>query len=119
MKVCPSVIHSTVEYLVSRAILEGKIGSSSICIPLADFQTPHEELEFSEDAHEIILKLNISTEWTSADEIDELLETNLNEEEGSDDGFAESEDDGATGDSEQEEQRGKAKGTSSKNKKSH
>lgn len=113
MRITPDVIHSALEYIISRAILEGKIGESVISIPLTNFETPHESFKFTDDAQDLALKLTIQTDWISAEEAEELIETNLDEEEQEDgeEELFDAED--------AEDTRGESSRSSNKNKKSH
>lgn len=69
--------HGVLSYLISRAVLEGKIGESVLKIPLTDFMNEFEGVKFTDDAVDIVLEVRIQTSWDSGSEVE--LETNLEE----------------------------------------
>ena len=72
--------HSLLQYLISRAILEGKVGEASINIPFVEIAHPYEGIKITEDALDLVVKVRISTEWTEIEDVKEIVETNFNEE---------------------------------------
>lgn len=71
--------HSALDLLISRAILEGRVGTLKIRVPLDDYAEPHEGPKFTDDASGIAIEIEINTRWaeTSDEEIEadeELLE---------------------------------------------
>lgn len=109
MGTTPSQVHGTLEYVVSRALLEGKTGDTTVYVAMVDFETPGEEQMFTEDAEDLVLKITISTDWVSRDEVAEIIETTLDDEEP---------EDGEQDDGEPEEGR-KASRSTNKAKKGH
>lgn len=70
--------HGVLGYLISRAVLEGKIGDSTLSIPMTDFITEFEGIKFTEDITDLVLKIKIITSWDSAD--GEALEINVEDD---------------------------------------
>lgn len=65
--------HSVLEYMISRATLEGKIGTTSITLLLEDLLSDVEGPRVSEEGEGIGLKVTVSTEWTEAATEEELV----------------------------------------------
>ena len=64
-----SNVHAALQYLISKAIMQGKLGKSTMYIPLTDFMQSFEGLQFEPEASDLILKINMSTEWANEDDI--------------------------------------------------
>lgn len=81
--------HSVLELLISRAILEGRLGRSVLTIPMRDFDDHFEGVTSVEEAQNTILRIKIDLEWDVEDEPEENLETEFEEgdESEDDDGF--------------------------------
>ena len=71
-------IHGVLDYAVSQALLSGKVGKSSISVPLTDLMNAGEGLKISESADDIVLKVEIIT---SFDIGTEEIETQFEEDE--------------------------------------
>lgn len=72
--------HSVLNYIITRAVLHGKVGSTTLKLRLADLVDPLEGIELTEDAgQDIILRIKIETDWTTGDE--EVVVTDMEEEE--------------------------------------
>lgn len=56
-------IHSLLDYTVSQALLSGKVGKVSISVPLSDLMNAGEGLKVSEEADDIVLKVEIKTSF--------------------------------------------------------
>jgi hypothetical protein len=69
-------LHSLLHYALTRAALEGKVGSSVIHVALPEL-TDAEGPVFTEDADEVMLKVTITTEWVDADDVGDIFESNL------------------------------------------
>lgn len=121
MGTTPSQVHGTLEYVVSRALLEGKTGDTTVYVAMVDFETPHEEPLFGrgrarENADDLVLKVTISTEWVTRDDVAAIIETNLDDE---DDMASQPGDEEENEDGRETEPTGEAKSTPNKAKKGH
>jgi hypothetical protein len=85
--------HSVLNYLITRAVLQGKTGTSELSIPLHDLVDPAEGIEITEIG-DLCLKITISTDWDSGDE--QMLSL-IENEEGDEDEDGESSDSNQTG----------------------
>ena len=63
-----SSAHSALQYIISKAMLEGKIGTTTIEIPMTDLYTAHEGPAFNPEASGLVLRLKITTTWEQGDE---------------------------------------------------
>jgi hypothetical protein len=75
MKSCADA-HSLLHLLIAKASLEGNIGTASIYVPLTEI-TDSEGPTFTDDAAGTVLKVTVTTSWESADDVEDLLETNF------------------------------------------
>lgn len=73
--------HALLQILISRAILEGRIGEATINIPFIEVADPYEGIKVTEDALDIVLKVTISTEWGDIEDSPTKIETSFEEEE--------------------------------------
>ncbi len=71
--------HSMLEYAISRAALEGNVGSTTIHIPLTDI-TDAEGPQYTDDAADTMLKVTIITSWEDADDVQEIFQSNYEDE---------------------------------------
>ncbi len=58
-----SNIHGLLDYAVSQALLSGKVGKVSISVPISDLMNAGEGLRVSEEANDIVLKVDIKTSF--------------------------------------------------------
>lgn len=78
MKACADA-HALLNYLISRASLEGNVGTVSIHIPLMEI-TDSEGPAFTDDAINTVLKITVTTAWEAADDVEELLESDFGQD---------------------------------------
>lgn len=76
-------VHSALEYTISRAFLEGKLGTVILNLPMADIMDQLEGPRFQNAALGNVLKITITTEWSEGG--DEDFETDFEDEEVLDD----------------------------------
>jgi hypothetical protein len=71
-----SAAHSVLQYVITKALLEGKTYSTNVKIPITDIVDEYEEIDIAPDAKDLVLVVNISSEWSSgnSDVQVELLE---------------------------------------------
>lgn len=69
--------HALLQIMISRAILEGRIGDASINIPFIEIADPYEGVKVTEDAMDLVLKVTIITEWEDIEDTDSKIETNF------------------------------------------
>lgn len=83
--------HSALEYVLSVASLEGKIGHTTLHIPLIELLDGAEGLGATDEAQDLVLKIRIETSWEEApleehefeaNFIDDLAEAEEETEEG-------------------------------------
>jgi hypothetical protein len=60
-----SAAHSALQYIISKALLEGKIGQTILEIPMIDLFTEFEGPKFVPESAALVLRLEINTSWTS------------------------------------------------------
>jgi hypothetical protein len=77
----PATLHAAIEYIITKAVLEGKTGDTIIHVPLTDFAQSEEGPKFTEDAAELVLRIDLTTSWENTDDVEDLIVTNLDEEE--------------------------------------
>lgn len=65
-----NTVHSALEYVISRAFLEGKVGSIALTLPMSDIMDQHEGPKFQNEALGNVLKISITTEWVEGGEDD-------------------------------------------------
>jgi membrane carboxypeptidase/penicillin-binding protein PbpC len=58
--------HVVLNFIISKAVLEGKIGHSTLTIPLAELVDPDEGFDLDEKIQDYALKIRIETSWDSA-----------------------------------------------------
>jgi hypothetical protein len=79
--------HTVLEYLITRALLQGKLGTSSVQIPMTDMFNKYEGLDFSEESAALVLNVSITTTWDESSGDLDFLEENVEmDEERDDDG---------------------------------
>lgn len=71
-------IHGVLDYAVSRALLEGKVGKVSISVPLSDLVNIGEGLRANEEGEGVVLKVDIQTSFDTGHE---ELETEFEDDE--------------------------------------
>lgn len=59
-------IHVVLNYIISKAVLEGKIGHSTIVVPLAELIDEDEGYSLDPSIQDYALKVRIETSWDSA-----------------------------------------------------
>lgn len=64
--------HTVLQYLISKAMLEGRLGQSVAIIPMTDMVSPYEGPIVPPDILDLVLKINISTEWISSEDALEI-----------------------------------------------
>ena len=57
--------HSALEYIISKALLEGKVGRTTLEIPMTDIFTEYEGPKFSPESAALVLKLVIDSSWST------------------------------------------------------
>lgn len=62
-----SAAHSALEYIISKAMLEGKTGKTTLQIPMTDLFNQYEGPKFVSEAASLVLKLEINTSWSEGD----------------------------------------------------
>lgn len=72
-----SNVHAVLDYVVSKALLEGRIGRSTVSVPLVDLVNEGEGHRLSADGDDLVLKVEIKTSWDIGTE---ELETEFEEE---------------------------------------
>lgn len=72
--------HMLLQYLISKAVFEGRTGSATINIPLLDFVDPYDGVEFTNDALDLVLKVKITTSYDSVDAVQELIESDMDDD---------------------------------------
>jgi hypothetical protein len=70
-----STAHGVLDYLISRAVLEGKTGASTLSIPLSDFVQEFEGPKFSDDVDGLVLQVKIITSWDTSELDETIIET--------------------------------------------
>jgi hypothetical protein len=58
-----SAAHSALQYIISKAMLEGKTGKTTLEIPMTDMYNEFEGPRFTNEATALVLKLEIVTSW--------------------------------------------------------
>jgi len=64
-----AMAHNVLHYVMSKAMLEGKTGTTSVNIPLLELQKEYEEMNLSDGDRELVLRVTIKTEWDEGDEL--------------------------------------------------
>lgn len=59
-----STAHSTLQYMISRALLQGKTGKTVLEIPMTDLMTKYEGPSLEPGAQDLVLRVTINTEWS-------------------------------------------------------
>lgn len=72
--------HALLQVLIARALLEGRTGEASICIPLTDLLDPYDGLKLSLDAGDATLKVHISTSWEATDDVETIIESTFEDD---------------------------------------
>lgn len=62
-----SAAHSVLQYMISRALLQGKIGKTVVEIPMIDMTNKYEGPQVEMEALDLVLKVTINTEWSDGD----------------------------------------------------
>ncbi len=75
-----STAHSVLDYLISRAVLEGKVGESTLQVPLSDFVTEFEGPKFSDDVDGLVLRVKIITSWDTSELAEPVIEDFIEED---------------------------------------
>ena len=75
-----SAIHSALQYMISRALLQGKIGKTVLELPIIDMINRYEGPQLETDALDLVLRITINTEWAEGDP-DGALTTDILDEE--------------------------------------
>lgn len=71
--------HAVLDYLMSKALLQGETMRTRLQIPLVDLQDEFEGIELSDELLETVLEISITTKFDAGTE--ELLESESDEEE--------------------------------------
>ena len=80
-----STAHGVLEYLISRAMLQGKTGTSTVTVRMTDYEDLLEGPQFTEDAEDLVLKITMTTEWDGYDPTKDDVDI-IDDEEMSNDG---------------------------------
>lgn len=73
--------HVVLNYIISKAVLEGKIGHSTIVIPLQDLIDEDEGMSLDSSIQDYALKIRIETSWDSAPLEEHEFESQFSEDE--------------------------------------
>lgn len=71
-----STIHSVLHFIISRAVMEGKLSKSSLRIPLTDLRQEFEDGKINlgeghfDNTDGVVLVVKLSTDWDSGTEDD-------------------------------------------------
>ena len=79
MQKLSSSAHSVMQYMISRAVLENKVGETVIKIPLVELAADHNDKCKVDDPSGIVLAITINTAWDEGS--DEDLEISMDDEE--------------------------------------
>lgn len=63
-----SDIFAVLDYLISKALLEGRIGKTAVSVPLVDLINEGEGVKFAEAGDGLILKVEMKTSWDTGTE---------------------------------------------------
>ena len=74
-------IHVVLNYIVSKAVLEGKVGHSTITVPLTELIAGYEGYELDEKIQDYALTVRIETMWDEAPLEPEDFDSQFSEEE--------------------------------------
>jgi len=91
-----SSVHSALEYIISKAMLEGKVGETTLEIPMTDMISAYEGPRFKAESASLVLKLQIKTSWSEGSP-DGDLEVDVEGDIGFDDQIDDGEDDNGLG----------------------
>lgn len=58
-----SAAHSALQYIISKAMLEGKTGKTTLQIPMTDLFSTYEGPRFVAESASLVLKLEIVSSW--------------------------------------------------------
>lgn len=58
-----SNVYAVLDYIISKALLEGHVGSTWVSIPLEDLVNIGENVKFAEAGEGLVLKVEIKTSW--------------------------------------------------------
>jgi hypothetical protein len=70
--------HSVLQYMITRAVLENKVGETIIKIPLRELIEDHGGRSKISDPAGIVLEINVSTSWNEGNDDD--LEITMEDE---------------------------------------
>lgn len=73
--------HVVLNYIISKAVLEGKIGHSTIVIPLQELIDEDEGFSLDPSIQDYALKIKIETSWDAAPLEQHEFESEFSEEE--------------------------------------
>lgn len=85
-----SVPHSVLNYIITRAMIQGKTGATEIMLPLDQMIQETEGAKYYPDASDLVLKVTITTEWVAGNQADVVVEMDDESEEGEEHGSGES-----------------------------
>lgn len=77
-----SAAHSVLQYVITRALLEGKTCSTRVKVPMTDIVDEYEDIQVAPEGEDVVLVVDIATSWDTGVED---LEVEMEEEE--DDGI--------------------------------
>jgi len=64
-----SSAHAVLNYMISRAQLQGKTGTSIVSIPMSDMESVFSEgPKLSDDGRDVVLNVTIITKWAASKE---------------------------------------------------
>ncbi len=72
--------HAALEYAISRAFLQGKMGTIVLTLPMSDIMDQYEGPTFENEALGNVLKITVTTEWSEGGNEDDI-ESDFEDEE--------------------------------------
>jgi hypothetical protein len=61
-------IHAVLNYIITRAVMNGKVGITEVKLPLIELSDSEANFKFDKSVADLALKVTIKTEWVEGNE---------------------------------------------------